>query len=159
MASNPDCNETIRLITAHIYDNKKNNNACRCCIALSACQESLEDRAAREAKEYTEKNCPVQINEAIVTDSMTFDKQTLTLHYYLSVKGPADTTAIANSEIKEDMIKALRGTTSVRPYKEAGYNFMYTFTQQSIRERNSSRQPSRKATTNNRNAETASVRK
>ena len=87
-------------------------------LALSACQESLEDRAAREAKEYT---------EAIVTDSMTFDKQTLTLHYYLSVKGPADTTAIANSEIKEDMIKALRGTTSVRPYKEAGYNFMYTF--------------------------------
>ena len=69
----------------------------------------------------------MQINEAIVTDSMTFDKQTLTLHYYLSVKGPADTTAIANSEIKEDMIKALRGTTSVRPYKEAGYNFMYTF--------------------------------
>ena len=89
-------------------------------LALAACQESLEDRAAREAKEYTE-------NEAIVTDSMTFDKQTLTLHYYLSVKGPADTTAIANSEIKEDMIKALRGTTSVRPYKEAGYNFMYTF--------------------------------
>ena len=87
-------------------------------LALSACQESLEDRAAREAKEYTEKNCPVQINEAIVTDSMTFDKQTLTLHYYLSVKGPADTTAIANSEIKEDMIKALRGTTSVRPYKK-----------------------------------------
>ena len=128
MASNPDGNETIRLITAHIYmTTRKTIMLAAAALALSACQESLEDRAAREAKEYTEKNCPVQINEAIVTDSMTFDKQTLTLHYYLSVKGPADTTAIANSEIKEDMIKALRGTTSVRPYKEAGYNFMYTF--------------------------------
>ena len=96
-------------------------------MALAACQESLDDRAAREAREFTEKNCPVQISEAITTDSLTFDKQTKTLHYYLSVRGVADTTAIAGSDVHADMIKSLKGNTSVRAYKEAGYNFMYTF--------------------------------
>ena len=28
------------------------------CTLLAGCRESLEDRCAREAKEYTEKNCP-----------------------------------------------------------------------------------------------------
>lgn len=97
--------------------------------AAASCQESLEERAAREAREYTEKNCPVQISEAIVSDSLTFDSKTKTLHYYMSVKGPADTTAIAqqSADIRKNMISALKGTTSVRPYKEAGYNFKYTY--------------------------------
>lgn len=96
-------------------------------IICSACQESIEERAAREAREFTEKNCPVQIAEGITADSMTFDKQTLTLHYYMSVKGPADTTAIAETDIRKEMVKSVKGNTNIRPYKDAGFNFMYTY--------------------------------
>lgn len=96
-------------------------------LCLASCQESLEDRAAREAEEYTKKNCPVRISDEITTDSLVFNKQTLTLHYYLSLSGRADTTAISETEIKKDMVSNLKGTTSIRPYKEAGYNFAYTF--------------------------------
>lgn len=93
-----------------------------------SCQESLEERAAREAREFTEKNCPVRISEAIVSDSLTFEPSTKTLHYYMSVNGNADTTAIAQqTDIRKNMISSLKGTTSVRPYKEAGYNFKYTY--------------------------------
>ena len=49
-------------------------------LAVS-CQESLEDRAAREAQEFTRKNCPMKLGNGITTDSMVFDKVTLTLHY------------------------------------------------------------------------------
>ena len=48
----------------------------------TACQESLEDRCARESKEYTKKNCPVKIDNNTTLDSLTFERETHTLHYY-----------------------------------------------------------------------------
>ncbi len=96
-------------------------------IAATSCQESLEDRAAREAQDFTRKNCPMKLGNGITTDSLVFDKTTLTLHYCMTVSGPADTTAIQNTTIRKDMIDGLKGNTSVRGYKDAGYNFMYTF--------------------------------
>ena len=96
-------------------------------VCLAACQESLEDRAAREAQEFTRKNCPVQVTEVLTNDSLAFDRQTLTLHYFYTLSGAADTTAIQQTDLRSDMVKQLKGTTSVRPFKEAGYNFMYTF--------------------------------
>ena len=41
-------------------------------LTFAACQESLDERAAREAKMYTKKNCPAKISETVVMDSMTF---------------------------------------------------------------------------------------
>lgn len=96
-------------------------------LSMTACQESLEDRAAREAWEYTRKNCPRKVSDMITNDSLTFDKSTRTLHYYMTVSGAADTTAIRESQLRHDMIEGLKGTTSVRNYKDAGFNFMYTF--------------------------------
>ena len=48
---------------------------------LLSCQESLEDKCAREAKEYTEKKCPAPIGENIVIDSIiiTPSKEQLTV--------------------------------------------------------------------------------
>ena len=40
---------------------------------LASCTESLEDKAAREAKEYTEKYCPTPYVNDSRTDSATFD--------------------------------------------------------------------------------------
>ena len=48
-------------------------------MLLTACQESLEDRCAREAKEFTEKNCPRAVDKEIVLDSMTFENATHTI--------------------------------------------------------------------------------
>ncbi len=96
-------------------------------LAVVSCQESLEDRAAREAEEFTAKNCPMKVSDVVMTDSLVFNKQTLTLHYYMSVSGNADTTALRQTNIKKDMVESLKGNTGIRPYKEAGYNFQYTF--------------------------------
>ncbi len=56
---------------------------------LVSCTESLEDKAAREAKEYTEKYCPTPYVNDSRTDSATFDKSTKSLHllYHLAQQG------------------------------------------------------------------------
>ena len=51
-------------------------------LALMACQESLDEKAAKEAKLYTQKNCPAQIAENLTMDSLTFEQATHTLRYY-----------------------------------------------------------------------------
>lgn len=96
-------------------------------LLAASCQESLEERAAREARDFTRKNCPVKLSDVMTTDSLVFDKQTLTLQYYLSVSGSADTTAILKDQLRKDMVESLKGNTSIQKYKEAGYNFKYTF--------------------------------
>lgn len=45
-----------------------------CPTTFVACHESLEEKAAREAAEFTRKNCPVAVSENIVNDSMVYEK-------------------------------------------------------------------------------------
>ena len=59
-------------------------------LFLMACQESLEDRCAREAQEFTRKNCPSKLDKNINIDSLTFERATHTLHYYYTLTGIAD---------------------------------------------------------------------
>src|SRR3712207_8347171 len=58
--------------------------------SLTACHESLEDRAAREAREYTEKYCPTPYVNNTRTDSVAFDTASKTYTYYCSLNGQAD---------------------------------------------------------------------
>ena len=57
---------------------------------LVSCTESLEDKAAREAKEYTEKYCPTPYVNDARTDSATFDKTKKIYTYYISLRNKAD---------------------------------------------------------------------
>ena len=45
---------------------------------LTSCQESLEERAEREAREYTEKHCPTPPQNDVITDSIVFDRAGVT---------------------------------------------------------------------------------
>ena len=95
---------------------------------LSACQENLEQRCQREAHTYTEKNCPALIAKDVTIDSLTFDKQSHTLCYAYALGGVLDDSAIVNkSELKQQMLMDLRNATSLKIYKEAGYNFRYVY--------------------------------
>ena len=100
------------------------------CLALffTACQESLEDRCAREAKEYTAKNCPAKLAENIILDSLTFARATHTLHYYYRMTGLADKEGTLDSvEAVKTLKDGLKNTTAMKTYKDNGYNFTYTY--------------------------------
>lgn len=96
-------------------------------LTLCACHESLEDRAAREAADFTKKNCPMKVSEGITIDSMVFEKSSKTLHYFYTLSGKADTAAINRPSAQKELLEAFKGDTSVRKYKEENFNFAYTY--------------------------------
>lgn len=97
-------------------------------LLLSACQESLEQRCAREAKEYSKKNCPAPIAKGVTIDSMSFDVATHTLIYSYTLEGVIDDTAtIRKNNPREQMLQQLKNATAMKPYRDAGYNFRYTY--------------------------------
>lgn len=97
-------------------------------VALTACQETLEERAYREAKEYTEKNCPTPPKDNAVTDSIVFDKATKTHWEYYKLVGDYDIPeAIAPhvGELKQHLLDNIINNPGLQPYKEAGFRFGY----------------------------------
>jgi ADP-ribose pyrophosphatase YjhB (NUDIX family) len=96
---------------------------------LFSCHENLEDRAAREVKEHTEKKCPVVIDEFTIMDSITFDRATKTVHSYYSLRGKADTVGVLNDgNARTALLDELKRNTSNKIYKDAGFRFSYTYT-------------------------------
>ena len=100
-------------------------------LTLAACQESLEEKAARDVKLFTRKNCPAKISKTIIMDSLTFEPSTLTLHHYYTMTDEADTVGGLNKdEARAALLAALKNETTTAAYKEAGYNFAYTYRSQ-----------------------------
>ena len=107
---------------------KKLCGLCLMVLMLSACQESLEDRCMREAREYTKKNCPVKLDDNTTLDSLTFERDSHTLHYYYKLTGVADQAGLLNgTEVTKALKEELKNTTSMKVYKDIKYKFAYTF--------------------------------
>ena len=97
-------------------------------LLLCACQESLEDRCMREARDYTKKNCPVKLDDTTTLDSLTFERESHTLHYYYKLTGVADHEGLLDSAQATKLLKEeLKNTTAMKVYKDNKYNFAYTF--------------------------------
>lgn len=97
-------------------------------LLLTACQETLEERAKRTMQDYTEKNCPMPLSQEITMDSCAFETATHTLHYYYTLMGSLDNDSLLNKDaMRQTLVEALKNETSTRIFKEAGYNFKYTY--------------------------------
>jgi hypothetical protein len=97
-------------------------------FVLAGCQESLEEKCARECKAYTQKNCPAQLDDKCIVDSLIFESNSHTLHYYYTLTGIADSVGLLNpEEVKTALLDQLSNTTSMKAYKDAGYSFAYTY--------------------------------
>ncbi len=99
-------------------------------VFLAGCTESLEDKAAREAKEYTMKVCPTPYVNDSRTDSAVFDKATRTYTYYLSLRGKADNKEAidANRKKLHDLQQtSLDNNPGLQKYKEAHFAFRFVY--------------------------------
>ena len=98
-------------------------------LGLTACHEDMAKRASREAQEFTKKSCPMQMSDAIIMDSMTFDQATETVIYHYTLTGALDTTITdeMKKQTQEMMLDGVRNETSLKPYKDAGFGFRYVF--------------------------------
>ncbi len=95
-------------------------------LATTSCQETLEQRCARETKEHTRKNCPARLDEFTTQDSLVFEAQGRCIHYYYTLSGPAE-RGLSNYKIREILLEQLRNNTSLKTYKENGFVFGYTY--------------------------------
>lgn len=96
---------------------------------LTACHENLEERAQREAREYTKKYCPTPYTNNTRTDSVTFDMATKTYHYYCTIMGPMDDVQVIrdhHKQLYDGLATALAENTAIKVYRDAGYRFAYT---------------------------------
>ena len=95
---------------------------------LFSCHENLEDRAARETKEFTEKKCPVMVDQFTIMDSITFDRATKTVHSYYSLRGTADTVGVLNDgNAHSALVDELKRNTNNKVYKDAKFQFSSTY--------------------------------
>lgn len=97
------------------------------CFLLVSCAESLEDRAYREAKEFTKKNCPAPITRELALDSIAFNKSSLTLTSYYSISPKAEIEELDIERTSNALLTELKNSTSYILYKNAGYNFRYIY--------------------------------
>ena len=76
-------------------------------ILLTACQESLEERAAREAREVTEAKCPMPIGNNMYMDSVV--------------------TTLENTNVKETLVQELKNTPNYKALMQRGVSFRYVY--------------------------------
>lgn len=97
---------------------------------VASCTESLENRAAREAKEYTEKYCPTPYVNDSRTDSATFEKTKKVYTYYITLRNKADNQKAidANREKLHKLQKeALDNNPGLKKYKESHFTFRFIY--------------------------------
>ena len=98
---------------------------------LSSCTESFEDRCRREAREYTEKQCPRRLDDFITIDSMVYVEQPQGFAYYYTVNDEGMETDSIPDEIKEQFINEMRqrvrNDLNIKSYKEKGFTFTYKY--------------------------------
>lgn len=99
-------------------------------ISMVSCTESIEDKAVREAEEYTQKVCPTPYVNDARTDSASFDKTNSTYTYYITLRGKADNPTLikANRKKLHDIQKqSLDNNPGLQKYKEAHFAFRFIY--------------------------------
>lgn len=95
------------------------------CVSLMLCAcnfENFDKRCAREAKEYTEKQCPRRMDPYTVMDSLTYQEHTHTLAYHYTLEGKLDNDSILTRELFDAFAQQLRkeliNSVDLKMYKE-----------------------------------------
>jgi hypothetical protein len=97
-------------------------------LTITSCHRSLEDRAAKEAVEYTRKNCPTPYRNNSRVDSITFDRITKTYVYYYTFKGKLDNPMLLiknKKKIRVGLLQNLINDPGLKIYKDHGFSFRY----------------------------------
>ncbi|MGI6222886.1 MAG: hypothetical protein ACOYJG_04690 [Prevotella sp.] len=97
---------------------------------LVSCQKNLDERAEKEAKDFTTKYCPTPEKNFERTDSMTYEKSSKTFIYWKTLSGNADDKQLLNKnkdKLHEAILEVVNNNTNLQLYKENGFTFRYVF--------------------------------
>lgn len=95
---------------------------------ILSCSQNIDDKAAQEAKDFTEKYCPGPFINETRTDSATYDRATRTYTYYYTFAGELENTAFveANRAMLDDGLRSIIvNAPEMKPFVDAGITFQY----------------------------------
>lgn len=101
-------------------------------LLLMSCQEKRAQRFEREAREFTETNCPQQMDAMTCLDSMVFvpdDRGGELIQYYSLQLTAEQRTEMMNKlgEISDVNLRSIRNSVFLTKYREAGVSFTYIY--------------------------------
>ena len=102
-------------------------------LALTSCQERKADFFERDAREYTEKNCPQMLDEYTTLDSVVYVREKdgageLVQYYTLNLNDEAR-QALMNKlgELADMNLTTVRNSIVFAKHKEEGVSFTYIY--------------------------------
>ncbi|MBO4430936.1 MAG: hypothetical protein J5790_06315 [Bacteroidaceae bacterium] len=102
-------------------------------LAFTSCQERKADFFERDAREYTEKNCPQMLDEYTTLDSVVYVKEKdgagdLVQYYSLNLNEAARQELMNQlGELAEMNLTAVRNSIVFAKHKEEGVSFTYIY--------------------------------
>ncbi len=101
-------------------------------LSLFSCQESFDKSLQREAQEFTEKQCPQEVEEGTMLDSLVYSPPSHTLTHYYSVNS-------ANERVLKDkapllhhiLVQRTANDIVYKSVKDKGVTFKYIYYSQS----------------------------
>ena len=101
--------------------------------AFTSCQERKADFFEREAREYTEKNCPQMLDKYTILDSVVYVREKdgpgdLVQYYTLNLNEEARNELMNQlGELAEMNLTAVRNSIVFAKHKEEGVSFTYIY--------------------------------
>ena len=101
-------------------------------LLLGACSwESRDERFLREANKFTENQCPKEMDDYTIMDSVVFTPSTQTYAYYYTVKDVLDNDTLYTAELydlfHDKVLGEIKSSITMKTMKEAGLNFLYAY--------------------------------
>jgi len=105
-------------------------------LLLLSCQESREERYARETREYTERNCPQIITQdsIIVLDSLVYHRSSKypegLVTYYYSIHTDSTNISIIKAErerLHDSLLGAVKANVDLKKMKDDGITIRHIY--------------------------------
>ena len=100
----------------------------------SGCKETLDQRFEREARTFTEKNCPKDIDRYTTLDSTTYNPVTKTYAYVFTVKNELDMDSLYTDDVVDELrstyLKDIRNSIQMKDMKDAGLTIEHIYRSQ-----------------------------
>lgn len=99
---------------------------------LTGCKkQSLEERIYQEARQFTLKNCPKDIDKCTTLDSCTFSISNRTYYYNYTVRGDLDVDSLYTQGLydlfHEQLLTEIKNSIQLKSCKDADISFCYRY--------------------------------
>lgn len=101
-------------------------------VSMVSCfHESLDEKIARQTRDYTKRSCPKVMDKYTILDSMVYTIASKRMTYYYSLSGVMDNDSVFSSELLNifhaDLLSNLKNNMGLHELKNNDVSFSYQY--------------------------------